>query len=134
MLGSKMQLMNDPPGAERGRTNAEIRQWYLMRVAQIPELNERWIQQGLSLKERAEAAWLLRHEARLEARSMMSDSAEVELLRARDILKYGNPDGPTFEFLVARCGEAGLDGDEIYQAIIDGSYRTDTGVNKMLGF
>ncbi len=126
--------MNDPPSADKGRTNAEIRQWYLARVAQIPELNEQWIQQGLSLKERAEAAWQVRHEARLEARSMMTVPAEVELLRARDLAKYGSPDGPTFEFLVEQCSEAGLQEDEIYQAIIAGSYRTDTGVNKTLGF
>jgi len=115
------------------KTNAEIRQWYLKRVATIPALNQEWITQGLSARERAEAAWRIRYEARLEARSMMADPAEVELLRARDMAKYGNPDGPPFEFLVERLQAAGLEGDAIYQAIIDHSYQTDAELNKKLG-
>jgi hypothetical protein len=46
---------------------------------------------------------------------------------------HRNPDGPTFEFLVERCRQAGLTGDEVYEAIIVGSYRTNEGVNKLLG-
>lgn len=114
-------------------TNSEIRQWYLQRTAKIVELNEQWIRQGLSVQERAEAAWRIRHEARLTARSMMSDATEVELLKARDLAKYGNPDGPTFEFLVEQLQNAGLSGDDIYNAIISGAYRTNEGINKSLG-
>ncbi|CAN5220216.1 hypothetical protein BH18ACI2_BH18ACI2_03540 [soil metagenome] len=64
---------------------------------------------------------------------MMIDPAEVELLRARDLAEYGNPDGPTFEFLVKRLKEAGLEGDAVYEAIVEGSYRTNAGVNRKLG-
>lgn len=64
---------------------------------------------------------------------MMADPTEVELLRARDIVEYGNPDGPTFEFLEQQVRKAGLVGDEVYEAIIVGSYKTDAGVNKKLG-
>jgi hypothetical protein len=32
--------------------------------------------------------------------SAMADPTEVELLRARDMVLYGNADGPTFAFLV----------------------------------
>ncbi len=63
---------------------------------------------------------------------MMIDPAEVELLRARDLAEYGNPDG-TFEFLVKRLKEAGLEGDAVYEAIVEGSYRTNAGVNRKLG-
>jgi hypothetical protein len=52
---------------------------------------------------------------------------------ARDLSKYGNPDGPTFEFLVDQLRQAGLTGDEVYDAIITGAYRTSEGVNKSLG-
>lgn len=96
-------------------------------------LNEEWISKGVSVRERAERAWLIRHDARLEARSMMADSTEVELLRQRDIDKFGNPDGPTFYFLVERLIEAGLDGDAVYEAIIDQSYRTDAELDRQLG-
>lgn len=110
-------------------TNAEIRQWYLQQTT----LNKDWIKQGLTARERAEAAWRIRHEARLRARSMMIDPVEVELLQARDMDKYGNPDGPTFEFLVERLKESGLEGEAIYETIIDNSYRTDAELNRKLG-
>lgn len=115
------------------KTNAEIRRWYLGQVARIPELNKQWLSQGLFVGERAEAAWSIRHEARLAARAMMADPVEVELLRARDIAEYGNPDGPTFEFLVERLKAVGLEGDAVYEAIIEGSYRTNAEVNGKLG-
>lgn len=57
---------------------------------------------------------------------MMSDPADVELLQQRDVAVYGNPDGPTFGFLVEKLSEAGLEGDMIYEKIIEGAYRTDT--------
>jgi hypothetical protein len=126
--------VSDESNINRPKTNTEIRQWYLDRVAIIPELNLEWIKQGLSARERAEAAWRIRHEARLEARSMMANPAEAGLLRARDMSKYGSPDGPTLEFLVERLREAGLEGDAVYEAIIDHSYKTDAELNKRLGF
>jgi type I restriction enzyme M protein len=67
----------------------------------LPELNQQWLAAGLSIRERAERALHMRHTARLEARAMMADLTEVELLRARDMALYGNADGPTFAFLVA---------------------------------
>ena len=125
--------MNDEPHTNGPNTNAEIRQWYIQRVLAIPQLNKDWIKQGLPLQARAEAAWRIRHKARIEARSMMTDPAEIELLRARDVAKYGSPDGPTFEFLVERLKDAGLEEDKIYETIIDNSYRTDAELNRKLG-
>lgn len=115
-------------------TNAEIRQWYLSQVAVIPKLNEEWIQQGLSARQRAESSWFIRHKARLEARKMMANPAEVELLQARDMAKYANPNGPTFQHLVEQAKAVGLEADAIYEVIIACSYKTDKGVNKSFGF
>jgi len=64
---------------------------------------------------------------------MMGDKRERELLRARDTIKNGSPDGPSFEFLVARLKEVGIEGDDIYEAIIAGSHRTDSELNRLLG-
>ena len=125
--------MSDEPKFDRYKTNAEIRRWYLELIGTIPEQNNEWIKQGLAARERAEAAWNIRREARLEARSMMADPEEAELLRQRDRVKYGNPTGPTFEFLVQRLKKAGLEGNAIYEAIIDNSYRTDAELNQKLG-
>ncbi len=115
------------------KTNAQIRQWYLQQVGAILELNKYWIQRGLTAQERAREAWRIRHKARIEARSMMADPAEIELLRARDMVKYGNPEGPTFEFLIERLRNSGLEGDAVYEAIVDNSYRTDAELSRKLG-
>jgi PII-like signaling protein len=64
---------------------------------------------------------------------MMADPAEIELLRTRDMVKYANPDGPTFELLVERLKSAGLEGEAVYEAIVDNSYRTDAELNRKLG-
>lgn len=117
----------DETNPAKPKTNAEIRIWYLDRVASIEKLNEQWIANGISPRARAEAAWRVRSEARLLARSMMADPREVELLRARDARQYGRPEGPTFEFLVQRLRNEGLEGDAVYEAIIEGSYRTHVG-------
>jgi hypothetical protein len=119
---------SDETNPAKPKTNAEIRIWYLDRVASIAEMNEQWIADGISPRARAEAAWRIRREARLEARSMMADPREVELLRARDTSQYGNPEGSTFEFLVQRLRNAGLEGDAVYEAIVEGSYRTDPSI------
>ncbi len=118
---------------ESQKTNAEIRQWYLDQVSRIPELNQRWIVAGLTVRERAESAWRIRHEARLEARAMMAEPTEVELLRARDRAISGSPDGPTLAFFVEQGRHAGLEDHAMYEAIIEGSYRTKTGITRRLG-
>jgi hypothetical protein len=124
--------VDETTGTGKGVTNAEVRQWYLEQVSRIPEENRRWLREGFSARERAEMAWRIRHESRLRARSMMADPADVELLRQRDVAVYGNPDGPTFGFLVEKLSEAGLEGDAIFQKIIDGAYRTDADTNRSL--
>ncbi len=106
------------------KTNCEIRIWYNYQVIAIPVINQRWIEEGLSLEGRAERAFEIRHNARVDARFMMADKEEVEALRKRDMEKYGNPDGPTFSYLVAKNQENGLEGDAIYEAIIESSSRT----------
>lgn len=110
--------MDGESDTEKAKTNAEVRQWYLEQISHIPELNERWRRQGLSARERAERTWRIRCDARLQARSMMADPTEVELLRQRDLAVYGNLDGPTLEFLVEK---------------LRGAYRTDVGIDESLG-
>ena len=113
-------------------TNKEIRQWYLDEVSAIPRLDQQWLKQGIAVEERAIRAWQIRHDARIRAREMMEVPEEVELLRQRDIKFYGNPDGPSFEYLVRQAGSRGLQGDEIYQSIINSSSLTDEQINKKL--
>jgi hypothetical protein len=63
---------------------------------------------------------------------MMSDPAEVDLLRERDRAKYGDPSGPTFEILLERLMGSGVDEESAYEAIIEGAYRTDREWNQRL--
>ncbi|CAM2065804.1 hypothetical protein SCOR_10525 [Sulfidibacter corallicola] len=111
-------------------TNLEIRQWYVDVVDTIPELNRRWIEEGLPLEKRAVCAYQLRRLARVRAREAMSEPHEVKLLEARDRNKYGDPLGPTFCWLVVQKCADGLAGADIYQAIIDSSTKTNPAFNR----
>lgn len=111
------------------RTNAEIRQWYNDQVAPIPTLNEQWLKQGLNAEQRARKAQEIRHHARVQARAYMQDKNEVADLQARDKEKYGNPDGPTFDYLVAANKKKGLTGDAVFEEIIGSSNRTNAEYN-----
>jgi len=115
------------------KSNEEIRQWYNDAVAVIPTLNEQWKKDGLSAEERAKKAQEIRHHARVEARSMMQNKQEVAELQARDQEKYGNPDGPTFEFLVEKNRLKGLQGDAMYEDIVGSSNRTNKEYNEKYG-
>jgi hypothetical protein len=115
-------------------TNAEIRQWYRDELAKIPKLNQQWVKEGIALDVRAKMAWKFRHDKRREARLFMQDANEIEMLRLRDTKVYGSPNGPTFKFLIKRLKSECLSENEVYEAIIKGSYRTNAGIDKMLGF
>lgn len=106
------------------RSNCEIRVWYNYQVVAIGRLNERWKANGMPLLERAKRAYTIRHNARVNGRYMMQDRFEVATLRDRDNKKYGNPDGPTFDYLVNYHRESGFEGDDIYRRIIESSART----------
>lgn len=115
------------------KTNAEIRLWYNDQVVIIPILNKRWIEEGITAKRRAEKAFEIRHQARINARSLMRNRDEVENLRKRDMKKYGNPDGPTFQHLVKLNHEKGFSGNQIYENIVESSSRTSPEYNKRFG-
>jgi hypothetical protein len=111
--------------------NSEIRAWYRERVAEISALNQEWIAGGIGLQERALRAWQIRRDAKVKARSMMENAAEIEDLRERDRLLYGNVEGPTFIQLVEANKRRGLSGAEVYEQIIRGSQVTNPGVNRL---
>jgi hypothetical protein len=111
------------------KTNCEIRLWYNFQIVAVGVINEKWKQDGVDLETRAHRAYELRHEARVNARFMMQNKEEVAVLQARDTERYGNPDGPTFEFLLKKNTDEGLSLEEAYQSIIDSSSRTDTRYN-----
>ncbi len=111
-------------------TNCEIRLWYNYQVVAIGAINKKWEQDGLDLETRAHKAFEMRHEARVNARFMMQNKDEVKALQDRDMKKYGNPNGPTFDYLVKKNTDKGLSKAEAYQSIIDSSSRTDSKYNE----
>lgn len=84
--------------------------------------------------------WCLRHCARLKAREIMRRSSpegalQVALLEARDLEKYGNKDGPTFEslFNVLKNKNPGSTDSQIFGMIIESSKRTSKETNSEFG-
>lgn len=115
-------------------TNGQARQLYLERVAAIAGEVETWKARQIPAEEQAHRAYQIRRDARMTARAMMSDPAELAALQERDRAKYGDPDGPTFEWLLERNKAKGLEGEAAYLAIVESAQRTDAGVNQGLGF
>jgi hypothetical protein len=114
-------------------TNAEVRAFYVRRVSAIGPAAEQSKREGLPPLERARRAYQMRKDARLLSRAMMREPADVDALRARDQAKYGSPDGPTFEWLVAHEQQKGLSDHAVYEAIIESAQRTDRAVDEALG-
>ncbi|WP_298518419.1 LysM peptidoglycan-binding domain-containing protein [uncultured Kordia sp.] len=108
-------------------TDCEIRVWYNYQVVAISELNKNWISQDIDLKTRAKKAYTLRHNARVNARFMMQNKDSVKALQARDLKKYKNPHGPTFEYLMEKCSKSGATTEQCYQSII----KTSSTVSKV---
>lgn len=114
-------------------TNSQARQLYLERVAAIAGEDARWRAERVPAEERARRAFGLRRAARMTSRAMMADAAEVTLLQERDREKYGGPDGPTFEWLVEKARAKGLEGDALFESIVESAQRTDGDVNRATG-
>nr|MBA3708769.1 hypothetical protein [Planctomycetota bacterium] len=114
-------------------TDEQVRIWYNSRVAPLPGMNQQWLQQGFDLRARARMAYDFRHQARLDARLMMSDAESLRIIRARDAAKYGDPGGPTFEMLIQQHRARGMSLDDALETILGTSSRTDPGFNAKFG-
>jgi ribose 1,5-bisphosphokinase PhnN len=113
--------------------NTEVRRWYLRQVGTIGEKNEAWLAEGVSAEVRATRAWEMRSRFRAQAREMMQNQAEIDLLRQRDRLKYGREDGPTLEWVLRRVSAEGYSSDEAYEMVIAMACSTNREVSERLG-
>ncbi len=114
-------------------SNREIRARYVCAAVGIGAQDAQAAAQGRTWEQRAHLAFEARHEARMTARAMMADPGEVAALEARDLEKYGDPHGPSFAWLEGRARDKGLQGDAIYQSIVEGAQRTDEATNRLFG-
>lgn len=118
--------------AGKSWTNEDVRDVYLCRITEIAEADKALQGASKTLLERAKAAYEHRHHARVTARAMMASEFEVKALQGRDQKKYGNPDGPTFEYLVEKGRKKGKSDDDVYASIIESSQRSDRKTNKQV--
>jgi len=123
----------DAAAVQQPQSNAEIRQWYNDQVVVISALDAQWRAEGVSAEQRARRAQDIRHAARIKAREFMQSKQEMAELQARDMEKYGNPDGPTFDQLVQRAREGGLTDDSVYESIVASAGRTSADYNAKYG-
>ena len=114
-------------------TNREVRAWYHQQIQRIAAADADLAATGTSLEQRARHAFASRREARLKARTLMSDAADVHLLEARDLALYGRPDGPTFESLFQSLHASALPTDEIYRMMIESAGRTNSEFDRRFG-
>ena len=123
------------PDGLKGTDSKSVREWYLVITAapRMQKLNAEWVQQGLTTEQRAKKTYEIRHDARITARSFMENKQELADIQARDLAKYGSPDGPTFEQEVNKCRDRGLHDDAAYECIIESASRTDPVTNAKYG-
>jgi RHS repeat-associated protein len=111
---------------------AQLRGIYKDGARQIAALADSLAKKGTPLQRIAEILSEERHKNRLAVRGKMSEWLDVAALKARDLFTYGNPDGPTFDWLVARARAKGLSGDDVWKYIIGSSSRTHAATDQRL--
>lgn len=113
-------------------TNQEIRRRYRLRCNGIRGKLRRLEAEGHALSALAKRAWQLRHDALFEARQSMAPWLR-RFAEARSTFKYGSPDGPTFERLVATHVGRGIPKPEAPGKIIESASRTNRAVDSLFG-
>ncbi|MCB9547862.1 MAG: hypothetical protein H6706_18740 [Myxococcales bacterium] len=112
---------------------AAIRWIYVCRAYGIAAANRGWRAEGQAAEQRARQASDIRRVAKSTARAMMADQALAASLGQRDQEKYGDPEGPTFDWLVEKARASGLTGDAVYEDIVRSAAHTNDEVNASLG-
>lgn len=104
----------------------EVRSVYLNGEQRMYALHENLVQRGVDPETRARAMFEARNELRSWARELMSDRAGAERLTRE------NPNH-SWDDIVAKYRERGLDGDDLYNTIAERSMASRPSVNESLG-
>ncbi|CRZ17740.1 toxin glutamine deamidase domain-containing protein [Mycolicibacterium neworleansense] len=107
-------------------SDEETRTVYTTFELRMRELREQLLRDGVGAEERARILYGMRATIRSWTRSLMEDRRLAEWLN-------DNEPNPTFDELVAKNRAKGLEGDEIYEAIVASSTRSRGSVNAELG-
>jgi hypothetical protein len=127
--GSPPMMMPGPAGAlgvvarAGSLTNAEVRALYHGRLSEIQALDAELAQAGFGLRHRALTAFQARFDAKLQARSLMSDRALADSL----------PPPQPLSLLVRGAYRGGLRGDDVWRSILESSTRSNKLIDALLG-
>ena len=102
----------------------ENRWAYLQEDQRIYDLAMSMVNEGTGIEEIARKASALRNQIRLE--SYRNDPEGLAMVKARNLEKYGNEDGPTPESLYEKYGT--------WEAVLDNSFNTNPGMDACCGF
>jgi hypothetical protein len=102
----------------------EIRKQYLSIVNSMKSTETSMREAGASDEDIARTLNGLRNQAKVVTRALMNPD-DVPALEARNMAKYGDPIGPSADYLFERYGS--------WQSVIDAAYRTDPATNAPLG-
>lgn len=125
--------MPEPGRQERSLDRDETRDAYNGKVVRILELDAQLEAEGVPLEERARRAYDYRHRAREWARQQQEHAGQGASLEVRDVTTHGNPDGPSFDDLLAKNLAKGMSRDEAYREIIKSAARTNGTYNDKYG-
>lgn len=103
-------------------SNKETREWYVEQEANIVNL----LDTEFPLRYQAYQAFIIRNKVRSKARDLMADREAADKLNATE-------KNLTWDQLVQRQKDKGLEDDEIYSEIIASSQRSRKSVNDALG-
>lgn len=109
----------------------KIRDGYNDEVRKIGEISRALQNSGKSLEEVARECHGLRRSIGEKYKNMTPDSLRADIYQ-RNIPKYGNELGPTFDALVEKGLKNGDNLDTIYQGIIASSQMPNKGLNNLL--
>jgi glycerophosphoryl diester phosphodiesterase len=107
-------------------SDEETRTVYTQGELRMRELKQQLIDEGRSPEDIARTMYEMRRIIRTWTRELMHNRPLADWLNE-------NESNPTFEQLVEKNRVRGLEGDDIYQAIIDSSTRSRASVNDSLG-
>jgi len=114
------------PYAAESLSDAETRRVYVEGERRMPAVLAQLTESGVDLETRAQMMHGLRVALRVWTRRLMTNKQGSEALETFER-------NPTFEELVAAKQGKGLDGDQVYESIIESSTRSRPEVNQAYG-
>ncbi|MEL6498013.1 MAG: transglutaminase domain-containing protein [Planctomycetota bacterium] len=118
--------------AKQYATRVDVRASYKRSLAEIQNEVVQMQNSGASLQTQARYVHHRRNALKMRAQEELG-LIDRSAARARNRVKYGNPEGPTFEQMLTKArDDYGLVGDDAYRFVIGSGQRSNTGINRAL--